>query len=272
MVNYSSGHMTECDMNKLTTLGRFFLAIPVAAFGAQHLIYLDFVTRVIPKPPAWVHGHSFLACFFGALLFAAGSALMIEKAARLTALLLGAVILGSFALLYLPLLITTPPNGGLWTNAGKALALSGGSFLLAGSLSTKLDSPANALATAVKALEKFIPLGRFFLAAFLILCGIEHFIYVEFVKRMVPSWIPGELFWTYFTGVALIAGGAGISVSLTSRLAGALSGLMIFLWVVFLHIPRVAANLHDANEMTAVFEALAFSGAAFLVAAAPKRD
>src|SRR5262245_44839141 len=168
-------------MDKLTTLGRFSLAIPMVAFGVQHLVYLDFVTRVFPKAPAWVPGHSFLACVFGALLVAGGGAIIIDKAARLAALLLGAVILVSFTLFYLPLIIATPPNGGLWTKAGKALALSGGSFLLAGSLSTKLDSPANALAMAVKALEKFIPLGRFFLAAFLILCGIEHFIYDEIV-------------------------------------------------------------------------------------------
>lgn len=254
----------------LTTLGRFFFAIPMVAFGAQHFAYLDFVTRVFPRPPAWIPGHSFLACVFGALLVAAGAAIMIEKAARLAALLLGAVILGSFVLLYLPLLITTPPNGGLWTNAGKALALSGGSFLVAGSLPLKLRGPADALAAVVKALEKFIPLGPFFLGAFLILGGVEHFIYIKFVAGLVPSWIPGHVFWAYFAGVALIAGGVAINIPLTSRLAAILTGSMIFLWVVLLHIPRAASDLRNANEMTAVFEALAFSGAAFLIAVAPK--
>jgi hypothetical protein len=45
---------------------------------------------------------------------------------------------------------------------------------------------------------------------------------------------------------------------------------MIFLWVILLHIPRAAADLRNTNEMTAVFEALAFSGAAFLVAVSQK--
>jgi uncharacterized membrane protein len=257
-------------MQKLNTLGRFFIAIAMIAFGAQHFIYLDFVTRVFPKPPSWIPAHAFLAVVFGAILIAAGCAMMIEKAARPAALLLGAVILGSFALLYLPLLLTTPPNGGLWTRAGKGLALAGACFLVAGSLPVKWDGPANSLAAVVQALENLIPSGRFFIAAFLILGGIEHFIYVEFVASLVPSWIPGRLFWTYFAGVALIAGGVGICIGLTSRLAGALSGLMIFLWVLLLHIPRAVADLHDANETTAVFEALAISGAAFLVAAVPK--
>ena len=176
----------------------------------------------------------------------------------------------SFALLYLPSLITTPPNGGLWTNAGKALALAGGCFLVAGSLPLKLGGAVAGLATIANALEKFIPLGRFFLAAFLILGGIEHFIYVQFVSGLVPSWIPGHNFWTYFAGVALIAGGIGICIGRMSRLAAILSGLMIFLWLILLHIPRAMADLSNSNETTAVFEALAFSGAAFLVAASRK--
>jgi len=259
-------------MYKLSTLGRFFLAIAMVAFGIQHFIHLDFVTRVFPRLPAWIPAHAFLSSVFGSILFASGAAIMFEKAARPVALLLGAIILSSFALLYLPLLITTPLtpfDGVLWTSAGKALALSGGSFLVAGSLNVKLDGPANALAAAARALQRFIPLGRFFLAAFLILCGIEHFMFVEFVTSLVPSWIPGGVFWTYFSGVALIAGGLGIIVPLTSRLAGGLSGLMIFVWVLIVHIPRAVA-IRNSNETTAVFEALAFSGVAFIVAAAPR--
>ncbi|MEP7338260.1 MAG: DoxX family membrane protein [Acidobacteriota bacterium] len=257
-------------MKKLAPLGRFFLAIAMVAFGVQHFVYLDFVTRVFPKLSAWVPGRPFLACVFGAFLVAGGLAIMLGKAARLAALLLGAVILVSFALLHLPLAMANPHNGGLWTNAGKALALSGGSFLVAGSLPANLKLPANWLAKIGRALEKFIPWGRCFLAAFLILGGIQHFIYAEFVATLVPSWIPGHLFWTYFAGVALIAGGVGIIIPMTTRLAASLTAIMIFLWVVLLHIPRALADLHNANETTAVFEALAMTGAAILVAVGPK--
>jgi hypothetical protein len=54
---------------------------------------------------------------------------------------------------------------------------------------------------------------------------------------------------------------------MTVRLAAALSGIMIFLWGVLLHIARAAVDIRSSNETTAVFEALAMSGAAFLVAA-----
>jgi uncharacterized membrane protein len=256
-------------MRKLTTLGRLFIAIAMIAFGIQHFIYLDFVTRVFPQLPPWIPVHPFLACVFGAFLIVAGAAIMIGKEARTAALLLGGAILSSFAVLHIPLLLATPLNGGVWTNAGKALALAGGSFLVAGSLPVEFANPTGLRTMIANVLDRFIPLGRFFLAAFLVLCGVLHFIYVEFVATLVPSWIPGHQFWTYFTGCALIAGGIGIALPWTTRLAASLSGVMIFLWVVLLHIPRAVASPHDSNETTAVFEALAMTGVAILIAANP---
>ncbi len=67
--------------------------------------------------------------------------------------------------------------------------------------------------------------------------------------------------------MALISRGAGLLLLQTARLAAALSGLMIFLWVVLLHIPRAlaAAAAQSRNEWTSVFEALAISGIAFVL-------
>jgi uncharacterized membrane protein YphA (DoxX/SURF4 family) len=110
-------------------------------------------------------------------------------------------------------------------------------------------------------------LDAILLALFLVVCGMQHFAYRDFVTTLVPSWMPARGFWTYFTGVALMAGGTGILVRKTSRLAASLSALMIFLWVLLLHIPRAFAEPNHANETAGVFEALAISGVALLVAA-----
>jgi uncharacterized membrane protein YphA (DoxX/SURF4 family) len=83
--------------------------------------------------------------------------------------------------------------------------------------------------------------------------------------------VPGHLFWTYFAGFALIAGGIGMVVPLTARLASLLSAIMVFLWLIMLHIPRALAAPHDSNETTAVFEALAISATAFLLSTLPKQ-
>jgi uncharacterized membrane protein YphA (DoxX/SURF4 family) len=104
--------------------------------------------------------------------------------------------------------------------------------------------------------------------------GIEHFVYPAFVATLVPAWIPGHLFWTYFAGVALIAGGIGMMVKSTTRIASLMVGIMIFLWLLMLHIPRAIADPRTGlgNEWTSVFEALAFSGIGFMLAVLPRRD
>ena len=56
------------------------------------------------------------------------------------------------------------------------------------------------------ALDKITKLGRYFLALPMVVFGIQHFLYAEFIVNLVPAWIPGGLFWTYFAGVALFAG------------------------------------------------------------------
>lgn len=258
-------------MAAITSLGRLFIGIAMVAFGLQHLVYGDFVTRLVPKLPGWVPWHSFWAYLFGAGLAVAGVGIILGKKARVAATLLGGIVLLSALLLHLPQVVANPHLGGVWTDAGKALALSGAAFLIAGSLTRESGSSASWYSPIITALARLIPLGRFFLGAFLILTGIQHFLYAKFVAQLVPSWIPGHLFWTYFAGIALIAGGAGIIIPFTTRLAAALSGIMIFLWVVLLHIPRAVAAPRDSNETTAVFEALAISGAAFLVAAAARK-
>jgi uncharacterized membrane protein len=255
-------------MNILMAFGRNCLAIAMVAFGVQHLVYADFVTRLVPGLPAWIPWHPFWACLAGAALIAAGLAILLRWKARVVALWLGAAILLSVGLLYLPLLAANLRNGGLWTNVGKALTLAGGAFIAAGTLpGATAATPRSKRSAATVWLERFIPAGRYFLSFFLILCGVEHFIYTQFVVTLVPSWIPGALFWTDFAGGALIAGGLGIIIPRTARLAAALTGLMVFLWLLLLHIPRAVADLHNSNETTAVFEALAVSGIAFMLAA-----
>ena len=249
-------------MKLLLPLGRCCFALALIAFGIQHLIYGDFVTRVVPAWPARLLPRALWAYLVGAALVAAGGAILLQFRTRGVALRLAALLLLSFVFLGLPMAATDMAWGGKWTNAGKALALCGGALAVALSASGAADR-------AIRLPGRFIVVGRIFFALFLILGGVQHFIWAQFVKTMVPAWIPGPVFWTYFAGVALIAGGVGIVLPQTTRLAARWTGVMIFLWVILLHIPRAVANLHDSNETTAVFEALAFSGIAFVLGAMP---
>jgi uncharacterized membrane protein YphA (DoxX/SURF4 family) len=246
----------------LVPLGRIFYALGVIGIGVQHFIFAEFIAVIVPYWPAWIPGRPFWAYAVGAALIAAGAAIILNVKARSTAAFLGAALLILTVFDHVPFQLSgTPTHLAVWSNAFKTLTMAGGAWVVAVSLNsvTRLPQP----------LERLMPIGRFFLPITTIVFGIEHFVYPAFVATLVPAWIPGHLFWTYFAAVALIAAGLAMIVGIQARLASLLLGIMIFLWLVLLHIPRAIADPHSGrgNEWTSVFEALAFSGIAFILAA-----
>jgi uncharacterized membrane protein len=239
-----------------------FFGLSLCAFGILQFVYGDFVAGRAPAWPAGLPGRLAWAWVSGALLIAAGAAVTSGKRARGPALFVGGMIFLWAVLRHIPAVAATP-YGAVLTGMGKAIALCGGALAVAGALPTDGRRTNRGL----------LLVGRVCLGAFMILGGIQHFLYPQFVATLVPRWIPYPVFWAYFAGVALLAGGAGLVVTKTARLAAALSGVMIFLWVVLLHVPRAIAALpaQSRNEWTAVFEALAFCGIALTIAGAHRR-
>jgi uncharacterized membrane protein len=111
-------------------------------------------------------------------------------------------------------------------------------------------------------------LGRIFVAVSLIVFGVQHFMYSGFVAGLVPDWMPKQLFWAYFVGVAFFAAAAGILTEMLARPAATLLGVMFFLFVLLLHIPRISLHSRDGNEWTSGFVALAMCGGAWVLASA----
>lgn len=263
--------MNTHTSDRLISIGRIFFAIGLVAWGIQHLASGDFVTRVVPYWPAWMPARALGAYLVGAALIAAGTAILLNLNARAAALTFSVFAFLSFMFLHLPLAASGPLWGGAWTSAGKALVMCGGALCIAVSLAETEREPRAGLLSSARARDGFVIWGRVCLGAFMMLAGIQHFMFAGFVATLVPAWIPGALFWTYFAGVALIAGGAGIVMPFATRLAATLSGAMIFSWVFLVHIPLVVKNPHSANDVAAVFEALAFSGAALMLAGLASR-
>ena len=252
--------MTGTADTRIIRTGRQFYALGVIAIGLQHFYNADFVAVIVPSFPASIPGRHFWSCVSGAGLILTGGAILIGKGARPAATLLGAMLLMLLVLRHIP--VQTAGNFGslgAWTNAFKILTLAGGAFAVAATLPGP-EYPA--------ADRHFTMFGCFAMGLTCAVFGIDHFVYTQFVATLVPSWVPGHMFWTYFCGAALIAAGAGMVLHIQARLASALLGSMIFIWLLVLHVPRALADPHgeNGNEWTSVFEALAFSGIAFILA------
>lgn len=249
-------------MKDLNGLWRSFYAAGIAAIAIQQLFCADFRPVMLPPGSEWLPDRLLCTWVFSILLLAVGVYIIFGIKARSVSIALGSLLLLMVLLFQLPYVLTNAPKVlANWTDPLKELTLSGGAFIVAGSL------PEENVSAPTRFLAQLIPLGKYFMAVLLVVFGISHFIYKDFVATLVPGWIPGHIFWTYFAGAALIAGGLGIGWGIKRKLAAGLTGLMIFIWLIILHIPRAIADPHsgNGNEWTSVFEALAFSGIAFLI-------
>jgi uncharacterized membrane protein len=254
----ASGAVVIPRADALARFGRVATGLALVAFGVANFVVGDFVAGRAPAWPAGVPGRTAFASLTGVVfVVAGGSALAGRRAVR--ALLIVAGLVAAWALLrQLPIALADDQFGGEWTKLGKALTFSGGlvgvagSFILAALESDDAD---------VRRAWSMRAIGRASLGAFLMAPGVQHFLFAPFVATLVPAWIPAPLFWTYFAGVALFAGGLGLVLAATSRLAATLVGLMVLTWFFVLHIPRAIA-MHNQNEWTAVIEAFAVSGIA----------
>jgi uncharacterized membrane protein YphA (DoxX/SURF4 family) len=110
---------------------------------------------------------------------------------------------------------------------------------------------------------RIILAGRAFFAVGMVAFGVLFFLFAGSVAHLAPAWpgwLPG-MPWAYVAGATLAAGGAAILLGMRARVAALLLGSVILLW-------EVARDV-DANEWTSVFQALAMSGTAFILAATP---
>jgi uncharacterized membrane protein len=258
-------------LHKLIQPGRIIFALGIIALGVLQFITSDYIiTR--PRPlewPAWaaaLPGKAVWAWISGSLLIIAALAVLMNKRAWLAAVFIGAFILVcSFLLRHLTAMTD-------WVASYKALALGGGAFIVAASFPKKDNlNPGNSFE------NELILTGCIFLSLFFLICGIAHFKFDDFVKDLVPAYIGNRYIWTYFAAVALLAGGIGIIIKQTRKWAALLSGVMVLLWFVMLHIPRAInippySSTPHYGEWMGVFESFSFSGIFFVLAGQSSKE
>src|SRR5258708_17012025 len=80
--------------------------------------------------------------------------------------------------------------------------------------------------------------------------GVNHFLNGTGMQNTVPSFIPGGIFWVYFTGAALILAAISFLTGKQTRLAGLLLAVFILLIVLTVHLPAV---LHAPDQSAVRF-------------------
>lgn len=234
----------------------------VLSLGVLQIIFGESLARMFPAWPAGLPGRPFWAHAMGALLAIAAAVVLARGRSRGSALALAALMLVPVAGLHLPRAIPSGYAGVAWLSVLKFSAMASGAFVVAA------RTPAQrAVAWQDLAASRGAAMAPWLLGAFMLLSAYLHVRNAEFVAQLMQPWMPWRLFWTYFAAVTLAAGGIGLVVPRTARLAALLTSLMILSWFFLVHIPRMLADPAGPIGWSEMAESLAFSAMAFLLAA-----
>jgi len=107
-------------------------------------------------------------------------------------------------------------------------------------------------------------IGRIIYAVPFFVFGVLHLVSNGSMVDFVPSWLPFHLFWIYLVGVAFIAASISILTLKYARLACLLLALLLFIFIVTIHIPNLIAG--DPYSLTVLLKDCSLMGAALVIA------
>lgn len=106
-------------------------------------------------------------------------------------------------------------------------------------------------------------IGRFLFAIPMVIFGVFHFVNTRTLQNVVPSFIPGQTFWVYLTGAALMAAGISILIKKQVQLISLLLALMLLVFALFVHLP-LALN-GDQLASSSMLKDIALAGGALIL-------
>ena len=106
--------------------------------------------------------------------------------------------------------------------------------------------------------------GRIVFAVPFAIFGIMHLMKAGDMVGMVPTWVPGGIFWVYVTGLALIAATVSLIIIKHIYLASVLLAVLLFVFVLTIHLPAVMGG--DQMAMGSLLKDMSLAGGALLIA------
>jgi len=233
----------EPAIRSLLSQGRWVFAVAILCLGIERLVCVGSLVGTLIESDRF-------RPMFGVILVVCGVGLLFKRTLRIAAMTLGGLLLLYTLIFEVPKYVGTPSNMSFRTQVFEPLTIVALAWLLPGRNSVR---------------SWFASASRYILALSLIVFGVDHFIGLSFIARLVPPWIPWHRFWVAFFGAGLIGAGLSIGLNRLLRLGAACIGLMFATWVFTLHLPRVfgfsnGAGPHSPDEWSSLFIAIALWG------------
>jgi len=109
----------------------------------------------------------------------------------------------------------------------------------------------------------------YILAIVMLIFGIQHFRFPNDFLVKVPTFLPGGMIWVYVVGIAFILAAISFMTNKLVRVAGYLLALMLFSFVLLIHLPNfldTADNEYARISLTNVLKDSALGAFALYIA------
>jgi hypothetical protein len=244
---------------RIASTGHAIFAVTMIGLGIIGLFHRNFVPVWNPAPKVSAGG--LLVSLSSLISLSAGIGLLIRRTAGTAARLLLATFLLWLLLFRLPNFLLVPAFAACWTVFPLAVMLAAAWVLYVWFAS---DWDRNYLRFVIG--SNGLRVAHTLYGLSLIFFGAAHFIDVKDTLSLIPNWLPGHLFWAYFTGCAFVAAGIAALTGICARLAVTLSVLQLTLFLLLVWLPIVATGTKDPFQWSETILNVALLGGGWVVA------
>jgi putative oxidoreductase len=116
-------------------------------------------------------------------------------------------------------------------------------------------------------MDKFLLfVGRVIYSIPFLFFGFGHLTNAGKMAGIVPPFIPGGVFWVYFTGVAMILAALAVITGKQGRNACFGLAVMLLIFIVTIHVPGLSNPEMKMMAMMGLFKDMGLMGAALAIA------
>lgn len=247
-------------MIRIARLGHAVFAVILIVLGVVGFLHPDLVSLWNPVSVN-VPARESLVHLIALIVLAVGAGLLVPRMAAMAARLLLATLSLWLLLFRVPTFFLEPLFAACWS-VFPLLLMVAAAWILYVRFATNWERNHLSLILGDNGLR----VARFLYGLVLIFFGTAHFVDVKDTVSLVPHWLPGHLFWAYFTGCAFIAAGLATLVGFCSRMAVTLSALQLALFLFLVWIPIVAAGSRDPFQWSETLLNAALCAGAWVMA------
>jgi hypothetical protein len=226
---------------RIVSVGHAVFAATMIGVGVLGLIKGDFTQLWLPVPKG-LPGRELLAYLCALITLVCGVGLLWQRSAAAAARLLLASLVLWTLLFKARFILLAPTEEGSYQTCGENVVVVAAAWVLYAWFATgrrRLD-----FATG----ERGVRIARVLYALAMIAFGLSHFAYLNLTAPLVPGWLPGHVFWAYFTGAAYLAAAAAMLSGVWARLAVVLSTIQMGGFTALVWLPMALAGTLSAFQ------------------------